>query len=113
MLRRIVSSAAAAALLCTLAMLFAAPSASADTCNNSRDVYITGAESHYTLTCSGGYIYVDGRVKDTRADGKCAQVKALINGTWYYSARACPSGTTVYFSWHGLGNTAYVYTYLS
>ncbi|HEY0637397.1 MAG TPA: hypothetical protein VGD67_07105 [Pseudonocardiaceae bacterium] len=89
-----------------------APSASADTCNNSRDVYIPGGESHYTLTCSGGRIYVNGRVKDTRADGKCAQVKALINGTWYYSDRACPAGTTKYFSWDGPGSTAYVYTQL-
>jgi hypothetical protein len=72
-------------------------------------VYTSGAEAHWTVTCSGGRVYVDGRVKDTAADGYCAQAKALIGSTWYYSARACPSGTTKYYSWSGPGNSASVY----
>lgn len=70
------------------------------------------AAPSFAVTCSGGNVYVDGRVKDTDADGYCVQVKAQINGVWHYSAKACPSGTTKYFSWSGPGNTAYVYTYL-
>ncbi|MDG4803195.1 hypothetical protein [Micromonospora sp. WMMD980] len=83
----------------------------AETCPKTRDVYIPGGESHYTISCSGGSVYVDGRVKDTKSDGKCVQVKALINGSWNYSEKACPSGTTKYFSWSGPGNAAEVYTY--
>lgn len=59
-----------------------------------------------------GSIYVDGRVKDALSDGRCARVKALINGQWYYSEKACPNGTTKSFSWHGSGSAAYVYTYV-
>lgn len=110
-LRRAFTGIAGAAVIAGgITVLGVVPAASADTCNNARNISITGAESHYTLTCSGGRVYVDGRVKDTRADGKCAQVKALIDGRWYYSDRACPNGTTKYFSWSGPGNTAYVYT---
>jgi hypothetical protein len=67
----------------------------------SRDVYISGGESHYTISCSGGNVYVNGRVKDTRSDGKCAQVKVQIGDQFHYSSRACPSGTTKYFSFSG------------
>lgn len=112
MYRRLLGSGFAALVLSGLAIFSFAPAASADTCNNERNVYIRGGESHYTLTCSGGNIYVNGRVTDTSADGKCVQVKALINGRWFESARACPKGTTKYFSWSGRGNTAHVYTQL-
>ena len=110
--RRFAASTAAALLLFGgLAILGLAPSASAATCPDTKNVYITGGESHYTLTCSGGYIYVDGRVKDTRVDGMCVQVKALIDGYWFVSEAACGYGTTKWFSWHNTGSTAYVYTY--
>lgn len=112
LLRRVSTAVAATAVLGALTIFGASSEASADTCTNARDVYIGGAESHYTLNCSNGNIYVDGRVKDTRSDGRCARVKALINGVWHYSDRACPNGTTRYFSWSGAGNTAYVYTYV-
>jgi hypothetical protein len=50
-------------------------------------------------------------VTDTSADGWCIRVKALMNGTWHYSERACPKGTTKYFSWSEPGSSASVYTY--
>ena len=93
-----------------IAVVDAAP-ALAVSCPATKDVYIGGGESHYTVTCSGSKVYVNGRVKDTSADGACIQVKALINGTWYYSNKACPSGEVEYFSWSGTGTSASVYTY--
>ena len=90
----------------------AAGPASADTCPKTRDVSISGGESHYTISCSGGNVYVSGWLKDTKADGKCVQVKAQIGSSTFYSNQACPSGEVEYFgTWSGGGNTAYVYTY--
>jgi hypothetical protein len=109
---RSLAAGAAVAVIVSAAAVFGTTSAAfADTCPNSRDVYINGGESHYTLTCYSGKIYVDGRVTDTKADGYCMRVKALINGYWHYSERACPKGTTRYFSWNDWGNEAFVYTY--
>jgi hypothetical protein len=110
-LRRLIATAVGIITLSGLAFFGMESPASADTCNNDRHVTVPGGESWYTLTCSGGNIYVNGRVRDTRADGQCARVKALIAGHWFYSARACPSGTTVYFSWHNSGSEAFVYTF--
>lgn len=98
-------------ILSGVALVGGAGAAAADSCPNSRDVYISGGESHYTLSCSGGRIYVNGRVKDTRSDGKCVQVKVQIGSTFYYSNTACPSGEVEYFNFSGPGSVAYVWTY--
>jgi hypothetical protein len=110
--RRIAAGIAAAAAIGGLATTAVSTPASADVCGATRDVYISGAESHYTITCSDGFAYVNGRVKDTRADGHCAQVKAQIGPTFFFSSNACPSGTVVYFSWRERASSASVWTYL-
>jgi hypothetical protein len=72
----------------------------------TRDVYISGAEGHWTK-CTGTYTSVNGWVKDTRADGKCAQVYSIWTGGAYReSARACPSGTVRQFSWNEYGSAS-------
>ena len=93
-------------------VMVGATPALAQSCPATRDVYINGGESHYTITCSGSRVYVNGRVKDTKSDGNCVQVKALIASTWYYSNQACPNGEVEYFSWSGTGRSASVYTYI-
>ncbi len=110
--RRLAAGLAAATAIGGLATTAISSPASADVCGAVRDVYIPGAESHYTISCWNGYTYVDGRVRDTRSDGRCAQVKAQIGGQFFYSGRACPNGTTVYFNFSAQGSGANVWTYL-
>ncbi|MFF5173637.1 hypothetical protein ACFY3U_13455 [Micromonospora sp. NPDC000089] len=114
-LRRVLAITGVSVLTSMGAVVIDGAPALAETCPASRDVYLGAwphsGESHYTITCQGGNVYVDGRVKDTKSDGLCVQVKALINGNWNYSEKACPSGTQKTFSWSGPGNNADVYTY--
>ncbi len=70
----------------------------------THDIYVRGGEAHYTECKSPDRdIYVDGWVKDTRADGKCAQVYGYWAPQYYpfESPRACPKGTVKEF--HHLG----------
>lgn len=83
------------------------------TCPDTFNVKVSGGEASWTVTCYGGKVYVDGWVKDTAADGKCARVKSLIAGVWHYSAAACPNGDRETFSWSKIGNSAQTYLYVS
>jgi hypothetical protein len=81
---------------------------------------VPGGEAHWTkcINYSGLWtsVTVDGWVKDTRADGKCAQVKAIFNdGTdTDYSPKACPAGHKQSFSWNHVGaSAASVYLFTS
>ncbi len=69
----------------------ATPAAAA--CDPPQDVYIRGAEAHWTECHNGGRTQVDGWVKDNKADGKCAEVYSMFsNGKTQRSNRACPKG---------------------
>jgi hypothetical protein len=97
-----------------LGVVGTASPAAADQCRNTRNVYIPGGESHYTITCDkDGHVVVDGWLKDTRNDGKCVRVKAQIYSVWYYSNKACPKGEVEYFHWRSTKPTKYanVWTY--
>ncbi|QMW66604.1 hypothetical protein H4N58_01045 [Mumia sp. ZJ1417] len=102
---------ATAGLVAAAGVVGASP-ASADTCGNTRNVSVTGAQSHYTIWCSGGYANIDGWVKDTKADGKCAVVKIQASGETFYS-RACGNGQTEWFVGESATptNTIKVWTY--
>ncbi|GAB6902034.1 hypothetical protein [Kineosporia succinea] len=100
-----------AGAVASLGVIGSADAAQAAACGTSHSVTNAGAKSQYSISCSGGKVYVSGSVTDTDADGKCAQVKAQIIGTWFYSAKACPEGQTKYFSWSHIGSSAAVYTY--
>src|SRR5882757_6870822 len=79
------------------------------TCGNVFDVFIGGAEAHWTVTCAGGTVRMNGRVDDTRADGRCAEVKGVFSDHVNY-ARNCPATSPpTYFDWTGPGNTVYGY----
>jgi hypothetical protein len=49
---------------------------------------------------------MQGWVIDIKADGKCARVTGNFNGGISHQAKACPSGTTTYFSWTESGTLA-------
>jgi hypothetical protein len=99
----------------------AAPAETSDieimaTCGKTYDVYVgptsnRRGESHYSISCSGGKSTASGWLKDTRADGKCIQVKIVWpdNGADEFSKKACPDGEVQYFGFTGKGKIE-VYT---
>jgi hypothetical protein len=66
----------------------------------TRSIYVSGGEAHYTECQSGAERSITGWLKDTSADGQCAQVYAYNDGgTLYRSAKACPKGEVREFDW--------------
>jgi hypothetical protein len=106
-----------------IALLGAAPASAAPTytapihsyaqCPAGFHPSTSGGEAAWTVECSGAKVYVDGWVKDTDADGKCAYVKAFIGTSGRREAKACPKGTTTKFHWSGDGNAATAYLYVA
>ena len=86
----------------------ATPAAAA--CEIPQDVRVPGAEAHWTECHNGGRTQVTGWVKDTRADGKCAQVRVVFsNGTTRHSQRACPKNTVRQFHFNKPASDAQTY----
>lgn len=82
-------------------------------CGQSFHPFVRGGEAYWTLSCSGNKITMTGWVKDTKADGKCAYVKAIFaNGDSPTPAKACPKGDETSFSWSGPGRLANGYLYV-
>ncbi|CAM5330596.1 hypothetical protein SALBM135S_00019 [Streptomyces alboniger] len=81
------------------------------TCGDRKDVYTSGAEAHWTISCSSTSVYVRGWLKDTASDGQCAEVYAFFprTGNTLYSPRACPKGEVQNINLGDSGNTANVY----
>lgn len=76
-------------------------------CGDSFHPSVGGGEAYWTLLCHDGHIRMKGWVKDTRADGKCARVKAVFNNNVVHqSSGACPKGTIVQFDWKHPGTIA-------
>ncbi len=80
-------------------------------CGDTKDASTSGAEGHWTISCSGGKVSVTGWVKDKDADGQCAQVYAYFpaSGKYKYSAKACPKGNVKNFTLTDKGSSANVY----
>lgn len=116
-----VGSALALGTLLGGAPASAAPAATSDfetmaTCGKTYDIYVgpvgnRRGESHYSISCSGGKSTAAGWLKDTRADGRCIQVKVVWpdNGTTKWSKKACPKDEVENFSFTGTGKIE-VYT---
>lgn len=81
-------------------------------CGETMDSDVGGGAAHWEASCDGNSITVSGWVKDTSADGKCARVKAYIDGRWRYSKKACPTGEVQNFSLTGSDRSANVYLYV-
>ena len=98
--------------------LLATPSASAGTegveaaCPASFHPSTTGGEAAWTIECVGSHVYIDGWVKDTKADGECAFVKAFgsfTDGSGRKEAMACPKGKVTHFDWEANGTEIRAY----
>jgi len=87
-------------------MAISPDTAPAQGCGEHKNLIITGATAHWTLTCSGGNITMRGFVVDTAADGRCAQVLATVGRVKHRSARACPKGDVDTFVWTERGSRA-------
>lgn len=86
--------------------------ASAGSCGEVKNnVRVSGGQASWSHSCSGGQIRVSGWVKDTSADGKCAQVKAEYSNGTQWSNKACPNGEVEYFDFVGPGNSVPVYLF--
>ena len=102
--RRLIAATVSGAVL-ILVGFSAAPaayagSASAADCTPQGAVTVPGGEARWTKCIGDGWTSVDGWVRDTREDGKCAEVFArFANGTPHTSNRACPSGDVERFNW--------------
>ncbi len=116
MYRRILGAAATIATTAGLFLLTPTSPAHAAVqanCPDTFNVKVSGGQASWTVTCYGGKVYVNGWVKDTAADGKCARVKSLIAGEWHYSSPACPEGTMKTFDWSEVGHSAQTYLYVA
>ena len=85
--------------------------ASAGSCGQTVNATVTGGQASWSHSCSGGQIRVSGWVKDTKADGKCAQVKAVYSTGTQWSNKACPSPEIEYFDFVGPGSSVPVYLF--
>ena len=100
----------------TSADLASGPESTSIICSQFGFITIDGGRAAYRECHSGMYIRVDGHVDDTKADGRCARVRASYNRNLVvdYSARACPKGTRVTFTFPWRTSTdAYVYLFLT
>lgn len=95
----------------TLCLVPAGP-ASAATCGQTLNAEVDGGEAGWSLSCHGTTITIDGWVRDTDADGKCAYVKASGNGQSMPQAKACPKNEKTFFQWKVKGSEirAYLFT---
>jgi hypothetical protein len=86
-------------------------------CGKTFNPDVPGAKAYWEVQCTSKSVRISGWVEDTRADGKCAKVKAIYdddNDSTYYSRAACPKGERQTFtSPYRPGNSvsAYLYTY--
>lgn len=76
----------------------------------------SGGEAGWNVQCVGNKVVIDGWVKDTKADGKCAFVKAFASFTDGQSrkeAKACPKDTRTKFYWEAWGTEINAYLYVA
>lgn len=94
--------ASSVVLFGSVAVADAAPARPATVCGGSNGATVSGGTATWRVSCSGGTATVSGSVRDTKADGLCAQVHVIFaNGASSYSPRACPAGQTRTFSLSG------------
>lgn len=64
------------------------------TCGDKKNPSVRGGAAGWTLTCGGGKIRAQGWVKDTKADGKAAEIYGTWeNGDSFGTVRAGGNGT--------------------
>ncbi|MEU7060262.1 hypothetical protein [Streptomyces sp. NPDC046197] len=111
-----VAAAALTAGLLVAAPASAEPTGPAATCPGGFHPSTSGGEAAWTIECVGSRVVIDGWVRDTDADGKCAYVKAFApftDGATRKEAKACPKGTTTKFTWEANGTEIRAYLYVA
>ncbi len=110
----------ASAVLAVAAMTFVSPvdsvsAATRGTCGQRfSNVRVAGGQANWRLYCHGNNITITGWVKDTRADGKCAYIRAEGNGRFRTPlAQACPKNTVRHFTWTIPGRQINAYLYVA
>lgn len=69
------------------------------TCNDKFQPRVNGGEAAWTVICGGGMVRADGWVKDTKADGKGAEVYgAWGDGANFGTVRVAGSGNRTSFN---------------
>jgi hypothetical protein len=114
---RIATAAAVSGGVLVLVGLGATPAAYASSvgappCEPSSHT-VPGGEARWTKCFGDNWTSVDGWVRDTRKDGKCAEVYTrFANGASHQSSRACPKDDVERFSWKepGIGVAVYLRT---
>ncbi|NUT53127.1 MAG: hypothetical protein HOV94_38460 [Saccharothrix sp.] len=80
------------------------------TCGDTFHPSTTGGEAAWTITCGGGRVRAQGWVKDTKADGKGAEVYGSWgDGASFVTVRAAGNGTRVDFNKDHAGTVVYLY----
>lgn len=114
MARRLTALLGVLAAASAITLLGPASPASAGSCGQTFQPRVNGGEAAWNLYCSGGTIWIEGWVKDTKADGKCAYVKAFGGGAAMNPhAKACPKGVKTDFSWSTGGSNIDAYLYVA
>ncbi len=118
----VIAPAAAAVALGTSLLTGLASPATAATASAARAgcgavfnaVEVDGGQANWNITCPGDKVRITGTVKDTKADGKCAYIKAFAdNGESRVPlAKACPKNTTTWFDWTTSGAGRDIRAYL-
>ncbi|MFM9448382.1 hypothetical protein [Streptomyces acidiscabies] len=108
---KLVAGAAATVTAAGLLTLGVGTPASAGSCGQVVNASVSGGQASWSHSCSGGNIRVFGWVKDTRSDGKCAQVKAQYSNGTQWSNKACPKDEVEYFDFVGPGSSVPVYLF--
>lgn len=119
--RKYVTWAVAAGAALGLSMAGAVPASAGSTgvqarCPATLNPVVNGGEAAWTIDCVGSKVHITGWVKDTKADGLCAFVKAFASftdGSSRKEAKACPKGTTTRFAWEATGTEITAYLYLA
>ncbi|GGL15572.1 hypothetical protein [Streptomyces flaveus] len=113
--------AAATGAALTAGLLMAAPASAGSTgttaaCPATLSPETDGGAASWSIECVGSKVYIDGWVRDTDADGKCAWIKAFgsfTDGSGRKDAKACPKNTTTRFSWVANGTEIRAYLYVA
>jgi len=80
------------------------------TCGDTFDPSVRGGAAGWTITCGGGRVRAQGWVKDTKADGKAAEVYgAWGDGASFGTVRAGGNGKRVSFDKSHSGKVVKLY----
>ena len=113
MLKRAIAGCAIVFALTAIMFVASPDSAFAGTCGQTEQPRVNGGEAAWSLHCDSNTITIDGWVKDTEADGKCAAVKMIVGSTVKHSPRACPKNDKKTYTWKVNGSRIDALLYVS